>query len=107
MGVFGEVEIVATFDTEEIANKVAENLEEEVKKFIIKTNEKDFHLSYNEVDVDGSTIYVKLASGRVQNAEWQGQQTLDYMKSLGTLEEFSADVTTPENFLWWNKSEEE
>ena len=107
MGQFGEVEIVATFDTEEIANKVADNLEEKVIEFTKKTNDEPFHLTYDEVVVDGSVIYVKLSSGRVQNAEWQGEQTLVYMKSLGTLEEFSADVTTPDNFLWWNRSEEE
>jgi len=108
MGMYGEVEIIATYETEEQASKVLDNLNDKIVEFIKETTEhKVFDFSLGDWDIDGCCIILKIYSGRVQNAEWQGEQVLNYMKTTEGLYEFTADVITPENFLWWNKDEEE
>ena len=107
MGMYGEVEIIATFETEEQADKVFDNLEEKVNNFIkSKLGDEPFYFGLYECDLDGACIIIKLGSDRYQNAQWQGEQILDYMKTTKGLYEFTGDIIMPENFLWWNKDEE-
>lgn len=105
MGMYGEVEIIATYETEAQAETVIESLEENTKELIAKEYES-FHFELTECDLDGECIIIKIASDRFQNAEWQGQQLLNYMKTTEGLYEFTADVMTPQNYIWWNKDEE-
>ena len=49
MGVFGEVEIIIECKTVEIADKIAENLEDKVKKHINdETDYEVFHLAFDD-----------------------------------------------------------
>jgi len=107
MGMYGEVEIIATYETEEQADKVIKNLNDKVEKFIEETTEyKSFCFDLTECDLDGECIIIKIASDRVQNAEWQSEQVLNYMKTTEGLCEFTAEIITPETFLYWSKDEE-
>ena len=106
MGMYGEVEIYATFKTEEQADKVGDNLQEKVTEYLKEKLDTPFHFFLSECDVDGSCIIIKIQSDRYQNAEWQGQQILDYMKTTEGLVEFTADITMPENYLFWNEGDD-
>tara|TARA_B100000809_G_C14652438_1_gene356455 strand:- start:48 stop:377 length:330 start_codon:yes stop_codon:yes gene_type:complete len=109
MGVYTEVDIYATFKTEQEAEKHIDNLEDNVIKFIEVNTEMDgnFSFGFNDCDLDGNVIIIKLSSGRYQHAEWQTEQLLAYLKTTDGLIEFNAEATRPENFLWWSIDEEE
>ena len=108
MGRYGEVDIIATFETTEQADRVIDNLENNVKQFIEnKLDGKPFHFYLNEIDLDDTFIIIKICSDRYQNAEWQGEQTFAYLKTTNGLIEFTAEILMPENFLWWSIDEEE
>ncbi len=106
MGMYGEVDIYATFKTEEQAEKVVDSLEDNVKKHIESKIDTPYHLMFSECDLDGTCIIIKICSDRYQNAEWQGQQVLDYMKTTEGLVEFTGDITMPDNYLFWNEGDE-
>ena len=108
MGVYTEVDIYATWETEQQAEKHIDNLEDNVMKFIKDTTQSEnFSFGFNDCDLDGNVIIIKLSSGRYQNAEWQTEQLLAYLKTTDGLIEFNAEATRPETIVWWNIDEEE
>ena len=108
MGVYTEVDIYTTFKTEQQAEKHIDNLEDNVIKFIKDTTQSEnFSFGFNDCDLDGNVIIIKLSSGRYQNAEWQTEQLLTYLKTTDGLIEFNAEATRPETIVWWNIDEEE
>ena len=108
MGMYGEVEIIATYETEEQAEKQFDNFQENVTEFIKKQMpDKQFHFDLTHCDLEGSEFIIKICSNRVQNAEWQSEQLFEFMKGTEGLYEFSAEVMTPENIIFWNKDDEE
>jgi len=108
MGMYGEVEIIATYETEEQAEKQFDNFQENVTEFIKKQMpDQPFHFDLTHCDLEGSEFIIKICSNRVQNAEWQSEQLFEFMKGTEGLYEFSAEVMTPENIIFWNKDDEE
>tara|TARA_R110000824_G_scaffold257599_1_gene446539 strand:+ start:36 stop:362 length:327 start_codon:yes stop_codon:yes gene_type:complete len=108
MGVFTEVDIYTTFKTEQQAEKHIDNLEDNVTNFIKDTTQSEnFSFGFNDCDLDGNVIIIKLSSGRYQHAEWQTEQLLAYFKTTDGLIEFNAEATRPETIVWWNIDEEE
>ena len=108
MGIYTEVDIYATWETEQQAEKHIDNLEDNVIKFIKDTTQSEnFSFGFNDCDLDGNVIIIKLSSGRYQHAEWQTEQLLAYLKTTDGLIEFNAEATRPETIVWWNIDEEE
>lgn len=108
MGVYTEVDIYTTFKTEQQAEKHIDNLEDNVMKFIKDTTQSEnFSFGFNDCDLDGNVIIIKLSSSRYQHAEWQTEQLLAYLKTTDGLVEFNAEATRPETIVWWNIDEEE
>ena len=106
MGVYAEVDIYATYNTEENAEAAFINLEQRVEDYIKSKIDDVFHLSLTEVDLKDECIIVKICSPRYQNAEWQSEQLFNFMKEkTSSLEEFTAEITSPKNIIWWNKEE--
>ncbi len=82
MGVYTEVDIYATFETEQQAEKHIDNLEDNVKNYIKDTTQSEnFNFGFNDCDLDDNLIIIKLSSSRYQNAEWQTEQLLAYLKT--------------------------
>lgn len=106
MGMYGEVEIIATYETEEKSDKVIESLEENIKKYIESKLDTPYHFGFAECDLDGASIIIKICSNRYQNAQWQGEQAFEFMKTTDGLVEFTADIITPENFIYYNADDE-
>ena len=110
MGVFGTVEIMIHCESKKSAEKVFEALTDEKMSEFIKENSdfETFHFGMDSIDSDSETVYVNISSGRVQNAEWQGEMVRDFLVAnfKDDVYEITGEVTTPENFLWWNKEEE-
>jgi hypothetical protein len=108
MGVYTEVDIYATFKTEQQAEKHIDNLEDNVINFIKDTTQSEnFSFGFNDCDLYGNVIIIKLSSGRYQNAEWQTEQLLAYLKTTDGLIEFNAEAIRPETMVWWDIDEEE
>ena len=108
MGVFTEVDIYTTFKTEQQAEKHIDNLEDNVMNFIKDTTQSEnFSFGFNDCDLDGNVIIIKLSSGRYQHAQWQTEQLLAYLKTTDSLIEFNAEAMCPETIVWWNIDEEE
>ena len=110
MGVYTEVDIYATFKTEQQAEKHIDNLEDNVKNYIKDATQilmENFNFGFNDCDLDGNVIIIKLSSGRYQHAEWQTEQLLAYLKTTDGLIEFNAEATRPDTIVWWNIAEEE
>jgi hypothetical protein len=77
-------------------------------KFIKDTTQSEnFSFGFNDCDLDGNVIIIKLSSNRYQHAEWQTEQLLAYLKTTDGLVEFNAEATRPETIVWWNIDEEE
>ena len=107
MGMYGEVEIIATYETTEQAEKQFDDLQDNVTEFIKKQiPDQPFHFDLTHCDLEGTDIIIKICSDRVQNAEWQSEQLFEFMKTTEGLYEFSAEVMTPENIIFWNKDDE-
>jgi len=106
MGMYGEVEIYATFESEEQADIVIDNLEAKVIEFIEKINKEPFSFEIAEQDLDGSVLIIKICSDRYQNAEWRTQQLFEYLKTVGGLYEFNAEIMMPESIISWNADED-
>ena len=109
MGVFGQVEVMIQCNSEEIADKIAENLEENVIEYIQNNTEhKLFHLEFNDMDSNDGTIIIQISSDRVQNATWQGEMVRDFLlkEHKEDIESISGDVTTPETYFYWNTEDE-
>jgi len=107
MGMYGEVEIIATYETEEQADKVFESLEENIKKHIESKIDTRYDFRFTECDLDGESIIIKVCSDRYQNAQWQGEETFEFMKTTDGLVEFTADIIMPDNFIFWNADDED
>ena len=80
MGVYTEVDIYATFETEEQAEKNIDNLEVNVTNFIKESEKGGFYFALDECDLDGNMIIIKLSSGRYPNAQWQSEKVFEYLK---------------------------
>jgi hypothetical protein len=95
MGQFGIVELVIECNGDEIAENIADNLEEKVTEFIKTKEDRPF------------TFFIDDISG-VGAAEWQGEQILEYLKEKhkGEFYEVSGEITTPETYLYYNADEE-
>jgi hypothetical protein len=108
MGMYGEVEIIASYDSNEGAEKVFNDLEVKVKKFIKKKlGDEPFSFEITFCDLEGSEIIAKICSDRYQNAEWRANQIFEYMKTKTKgLIEFTADAVVPENIIFWAEDHE-
>ena len=107
MGMYGEVEIIATYEKTEQAEKEFDNLQDNATEFIKKQmSDQPFHFDLTHCDLEGTDIIIKICSDRVQNAEWQSEKLFEFMKGTEGLYEFSAEVMTPENIIFWNKDDE-
>ena len=111
MGKFTEVDIVADFATNEIAETVAETLIDDVTAFIVESlkdnDEKDFYLNITDVDVDDTSINIKLNSSRTANAEWQSEMILKTLKEkhINELDSFNAERVVPESFIYYERED--
>ena len=107
MGVYTEVDIYATFETEEQAEKHIDNLEDNVKNYIKDTSLiENFRFGFSDCDLDGNVIIIKLSSGRYPNAQWQTEKIFEYLKTKYGLIEFEASVMCPETIINWDKDDE-
>jgi len=106
MGVYTEVDIYATFETEEQAEKNIANLEDNVINFIKETEKGEFYFSINDCDLEDNLVIVKISSGRYPNAEWQTEKIFEYLKTKDGLIEFEASVMCPETIIHWDKDDE-
>jgi len=108
MGQFTEGEIIIETKSEKSAEAIAEQIQN-IDEYIKTKTDQPFSTSVHEIDVDGSTVYVKLSSGRYSNAEWQCQQILGLVKDKfkSDLYTFSADVIVPENIIYEDFDDEE
>ena len=106
MGVYTEVDIYATFETEEQAEKNIDNLEVNVTNFIKESVKGRFDFALDECDLDGNMIIIKLSSGRYPNAEWQSEKLFEYLTTKQGLVEFKAIVMSPETIIHWDKDDE-
>ena len=109
MGVFGTVEIMIHCESEESGQKVFDAINNDSMTEFIKTKtDEPFDFFMEDASVDGETVYVNLSSGRVQHAEWMGEQIRDFVveKFKEDVYEIQGEVNTPDNYLWWNKEEE-
>ena len=104
MGVFGHVEVMIECNSEKIADKIADNLEEKVRAYIKGADYKSFHLEFDGMDSYDSTITIQISSGRVQNAEWQGTMVKDFIlkEHKEDIHSINGEVTTPESYFYWN-----
>tara|TARA_B100000927_G_scaffold107064_1_gene86568 strand:+ start:22 stop:348 length:327 start_codon:yes stop_codon:yes gene_type:complete len=108
MGMYGEVEIIATYEKTEQAEKEFDNLQDNATEFIKKQmSDQPFDFYLTNCDLEGTCIIIKICSDRVQNAEWQSEKLFEFMKTTEGLYEFTAEVMTPENIIFWNKDDEE
>ena len=101
MGQFTEGDVTIVANSQESADKIAEQIQN-LDEYIKTKNDQPFSISISDVECDDVCVYVKLSSGRYPNAEWQCKQILDMVKDLfkGKLESFSADLTVPENIIY-------
>lgn len=106
MGVYTEVDIYATFETKEQAEKNIDNLEVNVTNFIKESVKGGFDFALDECDLDGNMIIIKLSSGRYPNAEWQSEKLFEYLKTKNGLIEFEVSVMCPETIIHWEKDNE-
>ena len=106
MGVYTEVDIYATFETEEQAEKNIANLEDNVINFIKETEKGEFYFSINDCDLYDSMIIIKVSSGRYPNAVWQTEKLFEYLKTKDGLIKFEASVISPETIIHWDKDDE-
>lgn len=86
MGTFAQGDVNIHFEKEEDAKKVhamlKENPEASINKFL---NEEHHPTSYNFYGFDDEvdcSIYFEYSSGRVNNAEWQIDQLVKFLKAL-------------------------
>jgi len=111
MGKFTEVDVIADFTTREVALKVAETLIDDVTAFIVESlkdnDEKDFYLNITDVDVDDTSINIKLNSGRTANADWQSEMILKTLKEkhINELDSFNAERVVPESFIYYERED--
>jgi len=106
MGVYTEVDIYATFETEEQAEKNIANLEDNVINFAKETEKGEFYFSINDCDLYDSMIIIKDSSGRYPNAVWQTEKLFEYLKTKDGLIEFEASVIPPETIIHWDNYDE-
>jgi hypothetical protein len=101
MGQFTEGEIIIEANSEVSADAIAEQILK-LDEYIKSKTDQPFGTSVHEVDSDGTSIYVKLSSGRYPNAEWQCQQIFEMTKDLfkGQFNSFTADLIVPENVIY-------
>lgn len=108
MGMYGEVEVIATFESKETAEKVFENLNDKVTEFIKnKLGDTPFDFHITECDLDGTEIIAKICSDRYQNAEWRAEQLFEYLRTQKGMYEFTADAVVPENIIFWAEDHED
>jgi len=102
MGQFTEMSIQIESQSEESAEKIADQIQNLNEYLTPKMGGKEFHTSINSIDTDGNTVYVELSSGRFTNAEWQTNQILEMLKDLfkGEFTTFTADYTVPETLIY-------
>jgi len=106
MGVYTEVDIYATFETEEQSEKNIDNLEVNVTNFIKESVKGGFDFALDKCDLDGNMIIIKISSGRYPNAEWQTEKLFEYLTTKYGLVEFEAIVICPETIIHWEKDDE-
>lgn len=108
MGMYGEVEIIATYETTEQTEKGFDNLQENVTEFIKKQiPDQPFYFDLTHCDLEGRQFIIKICSDRYQNAEWQSQQLFEFMKTTEGLIEFTAEMMLPENIIYWESGDDE
>jgi hypothetical protein len=87
MGIFAEGSVNIYFEKEEDANKVHEILsskevEEEIIKILGEEKGKGHYCFYDFCDNGTQSVDFMLSSGRIQNAEWQGEQIFKLLKQM-------------------------
>lgn len=105
MGQITSGEITASFTNNEVAERVAEqiaNLDE-----YLNARDKGGDTNIESIDGDDNVVYVRLSSGRQQNAEWQLQQIFEMCKDLfiEDMIDFDAEYTVPETLIYWEAEE--
>ena len=116
MGQYSSVEITAEFTTKTKAKEMAKDLEGRLHKFIKKQfiakgkkgNDLRFDTNIFEVEVTGTVLYIRLDSGRAQNAQWQTDRLLEMFKKVAgeDLELFNAEMNMPDNVAYYCKGDE-
>jgi len=108
MGMYGEVEIIATFENQEKAENVFDNLNDKVTEFIKeKLGDESFSFDITFCDLEDTEIIAKICSDRYQNAEWRTNQLFEYLRTQCGLVEFTADAVVPDNIIFWNAEDED
>jgi hypothetical protein len=106
MGMYGEVDIYATFNSQELADEVSDNLESKVIEFIKKSYEDKFSFEITDIELDDSVLIIKICSDRYQNAQWRTEQLFEYLKTFEGMFEFTAEMMLPETIISWNADDE-
>ena len=106
MGVYTEVDIYATFETEEQAKQAIFLIDEKVIDFIKETEKDEFDYSIDNWSLEDNVIVAKISSGRYPHADWQTKKLFEYFKTKYGLIEFEASVMCPETILHWDKDDE-
>jgi hypothetical protein len=107
MGVYTEVEAYITFEGKVKAEDAYYELEDKVIEFIKSEGvEGSFTFQFSNCDLEGNCIIILICSERYQNAIWQTEQLHEYIKKAEGVEEFSADISSPDNFISWNIEDE-
>tara|TARA_R110000751_G_scaffold275025_3_gene375894 strand:+ start:643 stop:1266 length:624 start_codon:yes stop_codon:yes gene_type:complete len=102
---YGNVVIYATFETEEQAKETAWDLDVDVANFP-RNGLFAGAIGLEHHAIDGRQIIITIHEDDVEVAKEQAEVTLAFLKTREGFLEFSADVVTPDNFLWWSKEEE-
>ncbi len=106
MGVYTEVDIYATFETEEQAEQGIIVLEENVIAFIKESEKGEFSFLIDDWFLEDNLVIVKISSGRYPHADWQTKKLFEYFKTKDGFIKFEASVMCPETILHWDKDDE-
>tara|TARA_R110000824_G_scaffold314000_4_gene500854 strand:+ start:1624 stop:1950 length:327 start_codon:yes stop_codon:yes gene_type:complete len=108
MGQYTQGKVRAIFATDEAAGNYADDVEN-FEDYLAKVMIKDFDTNIIDFETTGNEITIELDSMRYPNAEWQLEQLFEMAKAKykEELEEFSADILSPECIIFYEKGEEE
>jgi hypothetical protein len=102
MGIYAETSAEIICKTEEDAKKVYDFLTKLSKE---AEKEHDLNFNFNDLNLDMSYVYFDLASGRIQNLEWQCEQIWEKIKDLG-VNEFNCPIMSEANNIYFSNDED-
>ena len=108
MGQYTQGKVRAIFATDEAAGNYADDVEN-FEDYLAKVMIKDFDTNIIDFETTGNEITIELDSMRYPNAEWQLEQLFEMAKAKykEELEEFSADITSPETIIFYEKGDDD